>query len=115
MVARTAAANSRPITDQAFMTDFLLTVFSVGDPNMKGTTRRVGQDPVLVEADGDLNRSSPLPPDACRACGAGCEAGHGPMRVLSFGSPSGRRDQMTALIGRREFITLLAGATAWRF
>jgi hypothetical protein len=28
------------------MTDFLLTVFSVGDPNMKGTTRRVGQDPV---------------------------------------------------------------------
>jgi hypothetical protein len=46
MVARTAAANSRPMTDQAFMTDFLLTVFSVGDPNMKGTTRRVGQDPV---------------------------------------------------------------------
>jgi hypothetical protein len=36
------------------MTDFLLTVFSVGDPNMKGTTRRAGQDLVLVEADGDL-------------------------------------------------------------
>src|SRR5258707_11698262 len=46
------------------------------------------------------------------ACGAGCEAGHGPMRVLSFRSPSGRRDQMTAFIGRREFITLLGGAAA---
>jgi hypothetical protein len=34
------------------------------------------------------------------------------MRVLSFGSPSGRRDQMTAFIGRREFITLLGGAAA---
>jgi hypothetical protein len=45
IVAKIAAANSRPITDQAFMTDFLLTA-SVGDPNMKGTTRRMGQDPV---------------------------------------------------------------------
>ena len=35
-----------------------------------------------------------------------------PMRVLSFPSPSGWRDQMTAFIGRREFITLLGGATA---
>jgi ABC-type uncharacterized transport system substrate-binding protein len=35
------------------------------------------------------------------------------MRVLSFGSPSGRRDQMTAFIGRRELITLLGGAAAW--
>jgi hypothetical protein len=32
------------MTDQAFMTDFLPTVFSVGDPNIKGTTRHVGQD-----------------------------------------------------------------------
>src|SRR4029450_881978 len=39
--------------------------------------------------------------------------GHGPMRVLSFGSPSGRRDHMTAFIGRREFITLLGTAAAW--
>src|SRR4029450_1520936 len=44
--------------------------------------------------------------------GAGCEAGHGPTRVLSFGSPSGRRDQMTFCIGRREFITLLGGAAS---
>src|SRR4029450_11264153 len=34
-------------------------------------------------------------------------------RVLSFGSPSGRRDQMTFCIGRREFITLLGAAVAW--
>ena len=46
------------------------------------------------------------------ACGARCEVGHGLTRVLSFGSPSGRRDQMTACIGRREFITLLGGAAA---
>ena len=32
--------------------------------------------------------------------------------MLPFGSPSGRRDQMTAFIGRREFITLLGGAAA---
>ena len=38
--------------------------------------------------------------------------GHGLTRVLSFPSPSGWRDQMTALIGRREFITLLGGAAA---
>jgi hypothetical protein len=38
------------------------------------------------------------------------EAGHGPMRVLSFGSPSSRRDQMTFCIGRRDFIALLGGA-----
>ena len=37
-------------------------------------------------------------------------AGHGLTRVLSF--RSGRRDQMTAFIGRREFITLLGGAAA---
>ena len=35
--------------------------------------------------------------------------GHGLTRVLSFPSPSGWRDQMTALIGRREFITLIGG------
>jgi hypothetical protein len=34
------------------------------------------------------------------------------MRVLSFGSPSGRRDQMTFCIGRRDFIALLGGAAA---
>src|SRR6516164_359377 len=39
-------------------------------------------------------------------------AGHGLTRVLSFRSPSGRRDQMTAFIGRREFITLFGGAAA---
>ncbi len=33
-------------------------------------------------------------------------------RVLSFGSPSGWRDQMTFCIGRRNFITLLGGAAA---
>jgi hypothetical protein len=35
------------------------------------------------------------------------------LRVLSFGSPSGRRDQMTGFIGRRELVTLLGGAAAW--
>src|SRR5262249_8409512 len=35
------------------------------------------------------------------------------MRVLSFGSPSGRRDQMTFRIGRRQFIALLGGTAAW--
>ena len=38
--------------------------------------------------------------------------GHGRTRVLSFPSPSGWRDQMTAFIGRRKFITLLGGAAA---
>jgi hypothetical protein len=46
------------------------------------------------------------------AYGLECRVGHGPMRVLSFGSPSGRRDHMTAFIGRRAFIALLA-ASAW--
>jgi hypothetical protein len=36
------------------------------------------------------------------------------MRVLSFGSPSGRRDQMTYCIGRREFITLIGCSAARR-
>ena len=36
------------------------------------------------------------------------------MRVLSFRSPSGRRDQITFDIGRRHFITPLGGAAvAW--
>src|SRR3954447_3621385 len=38
--------------------------------------------------------------------------GHGLTRVLSFPQPSGWRDQVTAFIGRREFITLLGGAAA---
>src|SRR4029450_3177043 len=46
-------------------------------------------------------------------CGAGVKGGHGLRRVLSFGSPSGRRDQMTFCIGRRDFITLLGGAAVW--
>src|SRR4029077_1515212 len=44
--------------------------------------------------------------------GPDVKAGHGLMRVLSFPSPSGWRDQMTAFIGRREFITLLGGAAS---
>jgi hypothetical protein len=40
------------------------------------------------------------------------EPGHGLTRVLSFRSPSGRRDQMTAWIRRREFISLLGGRPA---
>src|SRR6516225_2949908 len=41
-------------------------------------------------------------------------AGHELTRVLSFRSPSGRRDQMTAFIGRRDFIALIGGvAAAW--
>ena len=46
IVAKIAAANSRPMTGQAFMTGLPPYVFSVGDPNMMGTTRRVGQDRV---------------------------------------------------------------------
>jgi hypothetical protein len=76
----------------------------------------------LVEADGDpkpvathwVPRASCRGPKPCTGClwtcGAGCEAGHGLTRVLSFGSPSGRRDQMTFCIARREVITLIGGA-----
>jgi putative ABC transport system substrate-binding protein len=39
--------------------------------------------------------------------------GYGLTRVLSFGSRSGRRDQMTAFIGRREFIAALGGVATW--
>ena len=38
--------------------------------------------------------------------------GHGLPRVLSFPSPSGWRDQVTAFIGRREFITRGGGGGA---
>jgi hypothetical protein len=60
-----------------------------------------------------------LPPAAEAASLARCSrtwrstSGHALTRVLSFGSPSGRRDQMTFCIGRREFITLLGGAVTW--
>src|SRR6476661_3620496 len=49
IIAKIAAANSRPMTDQAFMTVSSLRCFAVGDPNIKGTTRRVGQDRVNFE------------------------------------------------------------------
>src|SRR6476660_4846703 len=62
-------------------------------------------------------RASYLGPKPCTGClwlvGPDVKLGHGLTRVLPFGSPSGWRDQMTAFIGRREFITLIGGSTAW--
>jgi hypothetical protein len=43
----------------------------------------------------------------------GVKPGHGLTRMLSFPSPSGRRDQMTFCFGRRQCITLLGAAAAW--
>ena len=54
-------------------------------------------------------RTEAVAPDAC---GPDVKPGHGLTRALSFPSPSGWRDQMTAFIGRRQFITLLGGAVA---
>src|SRR4051812_19035808 len=48
------------------------------------------------------------------ACGAGRKARTRTDEGAILPSPSGWRDQMTAFIGRRDFITLLGGtATAW--
>src|SRR6266498_3517119 len=52
----------------------------------------------------DRSRAPDVGPDV--------KPGHGLTRLLSFRSPSGRRDQMTAVIGRRDFITMLGGAAA---